>query len=126
MKKDTFYIREHGVFPQRFAQVTGYVVPNDFGVELSVDKRDKGDWRVTERRSGMCIGWSYSRDAVIREAFQAINEIGVEKFKWMIQDAVDRYGLSPLYKQEDEEKEGGNENEGAHDEPAYDEVSEFF
>lgn len=134
MKKDTFYILKRRIdggwhSGTEFEEVHGYAVSNDYGLDLSVYKYDSGhgcSWNVTERHTGVWMGSAFTRSEAIKEVFDLIDKTGIDRINEAIEKNIERYGLSPLYKQENEEKEGGSENEGTHDEPAYDEVSEFF
>lgn len=85
-----------------FEEVRGIRVKNRWSFDLFA-KKEGSTWRVTEGRSGLCFAFSKRREALTRTVEEVIEQAGVEKFRALIEDAVKRRGLSPLYTEEKKE-----------------------
>ena len=80
----------------------GIRVKNKWNFDLFA-KKEGSTWRVTEGRSGLYFAPAKRRDALTRTAEEVIEQAGVEKFRALIEDAIKRRGLSPLYTEEKKE-----------------------
>lgn len=85
-----------------FEEVRGIRVKNKWNFDLFA-KKEGSTWRVTEGRSGLYFAPAKRRDALTRTVEEVIEQAGVEKFRALIEDAIKRRGLSPLYAKEKKE-----------------------
>lgn len=85
-----------------FEEVRGIRVKNKWSFDLFA-KKEGSTWRVTEGRSGLYFASAKRRDALPRTVEEVIEQTGVEKFRALIEDAIKRRGLSPLYSEEKKE-----------------------
>lgn len=88
--------------PHGFEEVRGIRVKNKWNFDLFA-KKEGSTWRVTEGRSGLYFAPAKRRDALTRTVEEVIEQAGVEKFRALIEDAIKRRGLSPLYTEEKKE-----------------------
>lgn len=85
-----------------FEETRGIRVKNKWSFDLFA-KKEGSTWRVTEGRSGLYFASAKRRDALPRTVEEVIEQTGVEKFRALIEDAIKRRGLSPLYSEEKKE-----------------------
>lgn len=68
------------------------------GLTCFIHKNNKGYWTVTESRTGMAVTGATNKKEAIQKAKEGIHKQG-ERIESIIQSGIDRYGLSPLYKE---------------------------
>lgn len=85
-----------------FEEARGIRVKNRWNFDLFA--REEGSvWRVTEGHSGLFFASAKRKSALTCMVEEIIERAGVEKFRALIEDAIKRRGLSPLYSEEKKE-----------------------
>lgn len=79
-----------------FEETRGIRVKNKWNLDLFA-RKERSYWCVSEGRSGVYFTKSKRKDALTRTVEDVIEQTGIEKFRALIEDAVKRHGLSPLY-----------------------------
>lgn len=79
-----------------FDEVRGIRVRNKWDFDLFAHK-EGSVWRVTEGRSGLYFASAKRKDVLTCTVEEVIEQVGLEKFRSLVEDAVKRRGLSPLY-----------------------------
>jgi len=72
---------------------------NKYGLSMFITKNNE-KYIITEGRSGVMACSGATKTGAKRLLDEQINKVGIEKLQGYITQAVERYGLSPLYKQE--------------------------
>lgn len=99
--KSRFYTLNRGMDGMDYILREGFSVSNDFGLSLSVYKssetyeKDKFFWYVVEESTGLSVGKGHTKAEAIRAALEAIEMRGIESVRKTIENAIEKYGLTP-------------------------------
>jgi len=69
-------------------------------LDLYITKNAKGYYSLTEGQSGCCIGQGNTKQEMYESFENLISRNGIDKIKGMIQDMINKHGISPKYRQE--------------------------
>lgn len=89
----------------RYLKREGFTVPNDFNLDLAIYKtvdtnsdyagKDGVVWHVVDTDCGLSIGSGPTRKYAIEEAFDRLENTGMDIYKLKAKLAVDTYGTPP-------------------------------
>ena len=94
---ETFYklIRRHSSY--HFESVTGSPITKH-GLEMFITQDEYGDYQLSESKSGvLIIANVYTKKELMSKLKSLVDQYGIEYTKRLIQESIDKYGISPRY-----------------------------
>lgn len=69
-----------------------------YGLDFFIQKTNKGHYAIIEGTSGLGAGTGSTKQEAIKTLIDNINRIGIDKLQIMIEQAIQKNGISPKYK----------------------------
>jgi len=93
---DTFYKLVRKPEPH-YEEVIGIPI-SKYGLDMFITQDANGVHNISEAKSGLLITNASKKNELMKKLKDIIEQYGVEKVNQMIQDQIDRIGISPKYK----------------------------